>query len=107
MEQFPHHFLAILLAYGLDLLGGDPLWLPHPVRLMGKAIAALERFMRSYFQRAGAERFAGATVVILIAGGSAILTFFAVKAACRLHSFLGFLLSTYLCQGKGRSDCQP
>ncbi|HAA34395.1 MAG TPA: cobalamin biosynthesis protein CobD [Firmicutes bacterium] len=96
MEQFPLQFLAILLAYGFDLLVGDPSRLPHPVRLMGKAIAALERFMRRYFQRAGAERFAGAAVVILVAGGSAILTFFAVKAACRLYPFLGFLLSTYL-----------
>jgi len=39
--------VALALAVGLDLLLGDPLWLPHPVRWMGWAIDVLEsRFRR-------------------------------------------------------------
>lgn len=39
--------LALTFAVALDLLLGDPLWLPHPVRWMGKAIDVLEpRFRR-------------------------------------------------------------
>ena len=30
--------LALTLAVALDMVLGDPLWLPHPVRWMGKAI---------------------------------------------------------------------
>jgi adenosylcobinamide-phosphate synthase len=39
--------LAVTLAVTLDMLLGDPLWLPHPVRWMGKAIDRLEPRFRS------------------------------------------------------------
>ena len=36
-------FLTVLLpAVLLDLILGDPRWLPHPVRWMGRTISALE-----------------------------------------------------------------
>ncbi|MBC2744427.1 MAG: cobalamin biosynthesis protein, partial [Desulfosarcina sp.] len=39
--------IALTLAVALDMVLGDPLWLPHPVRWMGKAIERLEpRFRR-------------------------------------------------------------
>jgi adenosylcobinamide-phosphate synthase len=39
--------LALTLALVLDMIVGDPLWLPHPVRWMGRAIERLEpRFRR-------------------------------------------------------------
>ena len=37
------HMAAFLAGYLLDLLFGDPYWFPHPVKLMGKLIAALEK----------------------------------------------------------------
>ena len=40
-------FFALPLGALLDLLLGDPRWaLPHPVVLMGKAIAFLEKIFR-------------------------------------------------------------
>jgi len=39
----PSAAVILLLALALDWLIGDPRWLPHPVRLMGHAIAALDR----------------------------------------------------------------
>ena len=36
------HILAFVVGFLLDLLLGDPYWLPHPVRLMGKLISFLE-----------------------------------------------------------------
>ncbi|MFP4572959.1 MAG: adenosylcobinamide-phosphate synthase CbiB [Desulfobacterales bacterium] len=38
---------VIPAAAGLDLLLGDPLWLPHPVRLMGLAAERAEKVLRS------------------------------------------------------------
>ena len=35
------------LALGLDLLSGDPCWLPHPIRWMGSAIEKLEPRFRA------------------------------------------------------------
>ncbi len=40
-------FVTILAAYLLDLILGDPPWLPHPVRGIGWAIAQGERALRS------------------------------------------------------------
>lgn len=38
-----YHILAFLLGFLLDLILGDPYWIPHPVRLIGKLIAGLEK----------------------------------------------------------------
>ena len=48
--------LIILLALLLDLVVGDPHWLPHPVVAIGRLIHFLERGLR---QRWLNERLAG------------------------------------------------
>ena len=37
-----YRLISILIGAGLDCLIGDPQWMPHPVRLMGALISALE-----------------------------------------------------------------
>ena len=39
-------FYAALGGFCLDLLLGDPAWMPHPVVLMGRCITKLEDFLR-------------------------------------------------------------
>ena len=41
---------AVAAGFLLDLLLGDPYWMPHPVRWMGAAIVRLERLLRRLFQ---------------------------------------------------------
>ena len=69
---------VVLPAAVLDWLLGDPRWLPHPVRWMGRAIAAWEAPLRRRFPKtAEGERGAGALLVLLMlllfGGGSALL----------------------------------
>lgn len=40
-----HHLLAFLIGFLLDLIIGDPYWLPHPVRAIGKTISFYEKFL--------------------------------------------------------------
>ncbi|HLX41898.1 MAG TPA: adenosylcobinamide-phosphate synthase CbiB [Bryobacteraceae bacterium] len=54
--------LRLTLAYALDLVAGDPQWLPHPVRIFGKLIQAGERWLRPRARTPGAELVAGATL---------------------------------------------
>ena len=54
--------LTLLLACIWDRLAGDPRWLPHPVRLMGKMIGGLEPFLRALLP--GRERGAGRLLVL-------------------------------------------
>ena len=38
-----YHIMAFFLGFVLDLLLGDPYFLPHPIRLIGKLITMLEK----------------------------------------------------------------
>ena len=40
---------ALFVGFLLDLLIGDPLWLPHPVQAMGWLVAKLEGPLRRVF----------------------------------------------------------
>jgi len=57
----------LALAYGADLLIGDPRWFPHPVRAMGLAIHWGERILR---QMIPWERLAGVVLVAIVVGAS-------------------------------------
>lgn len=74
-----HFFWTVLLpAVVLDLILGDPHWMPHPVRWMGRTISALEKGLRRLFpETAAGERRAGLVLAlvmpILFGGGSALI----------------------------------
>ena len=59
---------AALCGFLLDLLLGDPDWMPHPVVGMGKCISALERLLRRIFPRTPrGELTAGAVLAAVLA----------------------------------------
>ncbi len=58
--------LQIGIAIVLDMLVGDPRWLPHPVRLIGHAAASLEAPMRRSFRNAKMAGVMTALIVILM-----------------------------------------
>ena len=39
---------AIILGFVLDLLFGDPRWLPHPICFIGKLISVTEKVLRRF-----------------------------------------------------------
>jgi len=85
--------LALTLAVVLDLLLGDPLWLPHPVRWMGKAIDVLEpRFRRLNLSPlySGALMAAGLLLVVWIGG------LLLVALAARLHPAAAVVVQTLM-----------
>jgi adenosylcobinamide-phosphate synthase len=43
----PDIIWALILGYGLDLILGDPEWLYHPVRLIGRFISFMEKKLRA------------------------------------------------------------
>lgn len=74
-----HYFWTVLLpAVALDLLLGDPHWMPHPVRWMGRTISGLETLLRRLFPKTpGGERGAGIVLALalptLFGGGSTLI----------------------------------
>ena len=58
---------SILIGFLLDLLLGDPAWMPHPVVGMGKLIARLETRFRAWFpETEKGERAAGRLLAIFL-----------------------------------------
>ena len=61
---------TIAAAYFLDWIAGDPEWLPHPVRLMGRCTQFAETFLRWPGQTSLQELVAGAALTAGVVGGS-------------------------------------
>jgi adenosylcobinamide-phosphate synthase len=87
---------ALAIAFCLDTLIGDPRFLPHPVRLLGKIIELLEIIMRRIFKTESGLKTAGLIMVLIVAGGSAALTLYLLIFVYELHLAAGFVFETYL-----------
>jgi adenosylcobinamide-phosphate synthase len=88
----PSVFVA---AYILDWLIGDPTWLPHPVRVIGKLIAYGELRLRRWTTN-GREFMFGTGLACGVTIGATIGVVAMTQAANRIHSMFGIAVSTYL-----------
>lgn len=83
----------LAVAYGADLLFGDPQWFPHPVRGMGWAIHWGERILRRVLPR---ERLAGVLLVALVVGASYVGSRWVLQAITARSTIWGFVASAVL-----------
>ena len=64
--------LALALGFVLDLLFGDPRWLPHPIRFIGLAIEKVEAVLRRSSDGVLTSRIKGLSLWCVITGGTFI-----------------------------------
>src|SRR5437773_5456531 len=83
---------ALLLGFLLDQILGDPRWLPHPVRWIGRLIGLLENPLRKVFP----ERLGGVILLFLVAGTAGGLTWIALEIAGWCHPLARLGLSAVL-----------
>ena len=88
--------LLLTSACLLDALAGDPEWFPHPVRIIGLAIAKSEARLRSPDRSWRFDLFAGAALTSFIVGGTYFLTRAVLRSAKRLSPPLGEALGVTL-----------
>ena len=62
--------LALTLAFALDMLIGDPLWFPHPIRWMGLAIEWAE----PRFRRLSTNLFTAGAILSVIVPATIIMS---------------------------------
>ena len=67
----------VLIGFALDTIWGDPLWLPHPIRLFGQAISFFTRKLNSGKYR----KVKGALMAGLLIFGTFLVTWLLLKAA--------------------------
>ena len=82
----------IAFAYILDLVFGDPSWLPHPVRGIGYLAQKLEMPLRKAVRN---ERVAGAVFGVSIIAVVYFTSFALIHAADYFNRYLGIIVSVF------------
>jgi adenosylcobinamide-phosphate synthase len=89
---------AVVCGVILDWILGDPQWLYHPVRIIGKGISFFEKVLRKIFPKnKGGELVAGVILVILVVFFSAGIPFLILRLAYGWKTWLGVILECFFC----------
>lgn len=82
----------------LDLLLGDPAWMPHPVVAMGRGITALEKVLRRIFPKTPRGELAGGVAMAaLLPCGTLAVSILSLWLCGLVHPALRFLLAVIWC----------
>ena len=66
MTTLIYHTISLAAGFVADLIFGDPRWLYHPVCLIGKLIAVLEKGIRKLFPKTEKGELAGGVLEVLL-----------------------------------------
>ncbi len=89
---------SAVCGFLLDILFGDPAWLPHPVVLMGKGITWVEKHLRPRFPQTPAGEFqAGVCLAVILPLVTLMVTAGGCALAFWIHPAAGFALQTLWC----------
>ena len=89
---------ALILGFFLDLLVGDPRWIPHPVVRIGRLTDVMEKAMRRIFPKTvRGENFAGLAIWLIVVTVSTAVPFGILLLGNSVSPWLGFALETVMC----------
>ena len=89
---------ALILGFCLDLIVGDPHWMPHPIVFIGKLIDVTEKGMRKLFPKTvRGENFAGAAIWLIVVTVSTGIPLLILHLAYGVSCWLGLALETIMC----------
>ncbi len=86
------HCIAFLAGFLLDLVFGDPHWLPHPVRLIGKGIGFLEKKWNKGSRRV----LKGMWMAVIVLLFTAAVTAGIMVVAYLIHPVVGVIAESIL-----------
>lgn len=88
--------IAVILAYFLDLIFGDPRWFPHPVKGMGKLIIFFEKILLKKTDSKQKCRRKGILLAIFVIGISTLSASILLKYAGKINPFWGYTVWIFL-----------
>lgn len=90
--------IVVFVAFLLDLLFGDPRWLPHPIRFIGWLIDFLEKAIRSVFPKnKSGEIIGGIVLCVLVVSISFLVPFYLLKGLNAIHPWIKYVVETFFC----------
>jgi adenosylcobinamide-phosphate synthase len=99
MELLKYHtVIALILGYILDLLFGDPYWLPHPIRLIGNLINRMEKIIRSFTSKNPKALIMGGFLLLaFVATVSMVVPFLILSLLYRYLPYAGLVVESIMC----------
>lgn len=92
-----NHIIAFLCGFVLDLIVGDPYWLPHPIRWIGGLIGKLEKhFLQDGNQTSKAKRKKGILTVVIVITITELLVAVMLVGAYIINPVLGIVIETVM-----------
>lgn len=104
-------FIDIIIAFIIDLIVGDPYWLPHPIRFIGWLVGKVERFLRQFTNKCGikavarCERIAGGILTLVVVAVTFLIVFISLKGAAEVHPLLFHILNIYFIYSSLAARC--
>lgn len=93
-----HTLIALIIGFLLDLLLGDPYWLPHPIRLIGNLISKIETILRIICHNTQkSEILSGGILVFIVLTLSTGAPFLILFILYKYIPWLGVLVESIMC----------
>ncbi len=86
--------IPIVLGFLFDCIIGDPYNIPHPIKLIGRLIAAYEKAVRKHFKNL---RLGGTLLALSVIAVSTALPLALLLVSYRIHILLGAAAESVLC----------
>ena len=93
-----YHIIAFFSGFLLDLMFGDPYWMPHPIRLIGSLIGKVEKcFLGKKKKRdEKKELWQGVYMVIIVLLGTVTVTTLILYLAYYINCYLRRFTKGYI-----------
>lgn len=93
-----YHIAAFAAGFVLDLILGDPYWLPHPIRLIGNLIAGLEKKLLKMDDTRDNRRelWKGCVLVCAVLLATGLVSAGILLGAYHLNHWLGIVVETIM-----------
>ena len=90
--------VALVMGYILDLIFGDPYWMPHPVRFIGNLISILEKVIRRFMPKTKrGEYIGGITLTVMVVSISMVIPLVIILIAKTINKYLALIVESFMC----------
>lgn len=90
--------VALIMGYILDLIFGDPYWMPHPVRFIGNLISILEKVIRRFMPKTKRGEYIGGIILtVMVVSISMVIPLVIILMAKSINTYLALTVETFMC----------
>lgn len=94
--MFKYSVISCVIGFLLDILLGDPQCLYHPIRIIGKLIETVEKFVRKIFNE-NHLKIAGFFLVIIVCAVTVAVVFIINFIAYSINTYIGIAIDSVIC----------